>query len=181
MNLNLYQNQTLSAWRQAQGSLGPISEKLNINQKQAKMAQKLPKTAPKEPQNHLCKWIWTYIRIKLFRHDSRPRGVLGPSQRNWILAKTNKNGPKVTQNSPKTTICKCMFVCLFVCLFVTEATQFCVTAGSTLILKSVQSPILFFLVVKRLLFQSILLILYFFSFPGVHEQNRLHQWYDTKL
>jgi hypothetical protein len=28
---------------------------------------------------------------------------------------------------------------IFVCLFVTEATQFCVTAGSTLILKTVQS------------------------------------------
>ena len=38
-----------------------------------------------------------------------------------------------------------------------------------------RSPILFFLVVKRLLFQSFLLILYFFAFPGVHEQNRLHQ------
>merc|ERR1712008_614724 len=32
-----------------------------------------------------------------------------------------------------------LHTCMYVCMYVTEATQFCVTAGSTLIFKSVQS------------------------------------------
>ena len=48
-------------------------------------------------------------------------------------------------NKSQTTPCKTILFTVFsphkvfVCLFVTEATQFCVTAGSTLIFKSVQS------------------------------------------
>jgi hypothetical protein len=48
-------------------------------------------------------------------HDSSSISTLDQAVKQWMVAAAKGNS------------------CLFVCLFVTEATQFCVTAGSTLI------------------------------------------------